>query len=357
MIHTLTVKLKQHTPLIHFQHDQEGATLRASEVKPKLDRFIIKHVFHNSFDECKEFLIGYNPDPNKMEDSIKTLRSKWDAGYRALAYKMRIEAKSFQDISIPIKLVRKNGEIQTDDIGRQLYATNNYPDNNASLIMSNIGGRAKEEVFNTSIANSITIVIQVNSDYLQSEIKKQLYSFFAANSFGNRTSKGFGSFEVISINGEEVQGYLDTDSYILSFTLSLGQEMNKVTVFKDVFKIIQILWKSLKTINGIKGKAERNVLLKISPQRIDGADRIPSPIRFKPLIDYYKDNDSWYCDVNIAVFYNKDVIKQVTGDEKGTYYTKKIKELLNSIGPNLSDYLDKITVCSIDRKSVSIELL
>ena len=40
-MHTLKVTLKQHTPLIHFQHDQEGATLRASEVKPKLDRFIL----------------------------------------------------------------------------------------------------------------------------------------------------------------------------------------------------------------------------------------------------------------------------------------------------------------------------
>ena len=38
----LVVKLKQHTPLIHFQHSQEGATLRASEVKPKLDKYIIK---------------------------------------------------------------------------------------------------------------------------------------------------------------------------------------------------------------------------------------------------------------------------------------------------------------------------
>jgi hypothetical protein len=33
--------LKQHTPLIHFQHEQAGATLRASEVKPKLDKFLI----------------------------------------------------------------------------------------------------------------------------------------------------------------------------------------------------------------------------------------------------------------------------------------------------------------------------
>ena len=38
----LTFKLKQHTPIIHFQHDQYGATLRASELKPKLDKFLIE---------------------------------------------------------------------------------------------------------------------------------------------------------------------------------------------------------------------------------------------------------------------------------------------------------------------------
>ena len=76
--------------MIHFQHDQEGATLRASEVKPKLDKFIIKHAFHDNFDECKEFLVGYNPNPQKKEDCIKTLRGKWNGGYRALNYKIRI---------------------------------------------------------------------------------------------------------------------------------------------------------------------------------------------------------------------------------------------------------------------------
>jgi len=38
----LTFKLKQNTPLIHFHHDQHGATLRATELKPKLDRFLNK---------------------------------------------------------------------------------------------------------------------------------------------------------------------------------------------------------------------------------------------------------------------------------------------------------------------------
>ncbi|MCB9266438.1 MAG: hypothetical protein H6558_15520 [Lewinellaceae bacterium] len=35
-----TIAIQQHTPIIHFQHDQDGATLRATEVKPKLDKFI-----------------------------------------------------------------------------------------------------------------------------------------------------------------------------------------------------------------------------------------------------------------------------------------------------------------------------
>lgn len=37
-------KLVQHTPLIHFQHSEPHACLRATEVKPKLDRFLIEQL-------------------------------------------------------------------------------------------------------------------------------------------------------------------------------------------------------------------------------------------------------------------------------------------------------------------------
>ena len=36
--------LKQHTPIIHFQSDQVGATLRATELKPKFDRFLLENI-------------------------------------------------------------------------------------------------------------------------------------------------------------------------------------------------------------------------------------------------------------------------------------------------------------------------
>ncbi len=41
----ITITLKQHTPLIHFQHEQAGAILRATELKPKLDKFILSKGF------------------------------------------------------------------------------------------------------------------------------------------------------------------------------------------------------------------------------------------------------------------------------------------------------------------------
>lgn len=40
----LELDLKCHAPIIHFQPEEEGATLRASEVKPKFDRYLLKKV-------------------------------------------------------------------------------------------------------------------------------------------------------------------------------------------------------------------------------------------------------------------------------------------------------------------------
>ena len=40
----LEIDLKCHAPIIHFQPEEEGATLRASEVKPKFDRYLMKKV-------------------------------------------------------------------------------------------------------------------------------------------------------------------------------------------------------------------------------------------------------------------------------------------------------------------------
>ena len=62
MPYSLEFKLKQHTPLIHFQADDPDATLRATEVKPKLDAFLIEKL---TLKHCKQnsWLVGNGEHP------------------------------------------------------------------------------------------------------------------------------------------------------------------------------------------------------------------------------------------------------------------------------------------------------
>lgn len=83
----LEFPLEQHTPLLHFQHLQQGATLRASAVKPMLDRWLVGKVWNDDFNACKTCLVGYKPT------ELEKLEEKFRNGYRALNYKMRIEPK------------------------------------------------------------------------------------------------------------------------------------------------------------------------------------------------------------------------------------------------------------------------
>lgn len=335
-MHKLEIKLKQHTPMIHFQHDQEGATLRASEVKPKLDRFLLTRLGQGNYQagiaqaKTNGWLIGKGDHP-------------------ALDYKMRIEATAFKDVSIPVKPQKVKGVQQYDDFGRELYTTNNYPDNKASLIMSNIGGRVREEVFNMVIANHIKMIVISKEDRLIREIQRHICRFIGRTSFGNRTSKGFGSFEVISIAGKEVESSFYRDDFSLSFAMLLDQDYHESEVYKDVFRVIHRIWKDMKNQAGVKGKSENNVLLKISPQNTRQAERIPSPIFFKPLVDISEDEDGQvYCDVVISTFYNREVIKQVTGRDDSTYYKQLIANIKNNVGKNIFSYIDNIVTSKLE---------
>lgn len=336
----LKVTLKQHTPLIHFQRNQEGATLRASEVKPKLDKFILGKI---------------SPavrDAGESDGWIKANGQKvW------LDYKMKIVAGAFQNISIPSSAVKKSGVAQRDSIGRPLLSTDNYPDNKSSLIMSNIGGRVESELFNFSIADKIYITILTHSEPLRQLLINNLQDFFSSTCFGNRTSKGFGSFDVEQIDGKSITAELCSDSYILSFTMIIGEDFqirDKGRVYKDVFTIIHKFWKSLKTLSGVQGKASNNVLLNVRPQTIQAAERIPSPIRFKPLVDFYKEGDFFYCDVNISFFLDKEVIG-CAADNQIDYFKNILSRFKTDKGMNIREFIEENVSFKIDGKSVSLK--
>ena len=174
----LVIELKQHTPILHFQHGQQGATLRATEVKPKLDKFI-----HQVFERKK---LSLNPD--------------WLIGpdKRALDYKMRIRLK---------------GE------GRQEFwvrsASKDMPGTPSKLTINNspyFAQTEKEKKFHGKFVlklwnsiekkglfwgNNVEIVIFSLSADLVHLIAEHIEAFFICTNFGTRSDKGFGSFTIV----------------------------------------------------------------------------------------------------------------------------------------------------------------
>lgn len=245
----LTVKLKQHTPLIHFQHYQEGATLRASEVKPRLDRYILE-------------IIGKDNDPNKDNNSPN--KDYYNIGYRiaekkgwliganplkkeqfALNYKMRIDSEKYRDLTLNVSQNKKFK-----------YETENFP-----MLLSNMGGKNdKQDLVNFSMYDNISIKFQFfsNTNNLQEIydiIKDNVELFFLTRNFGQRVSKGFGSFTVESI--EEDSG--NTIPIILSNSISklkkcmIRYEYQENDNISTLFNVIDFYWKCLKSgVNSTK---------------------------------------------------------------------------------------------------------
>jgi hypothetical protein len=140
-----TFKLEQHTPIIHFQPDQSGATLRASELKPKFDKFLLEKI----------------PDlPHKINN-----------GSKYLDYKVKITADStFSDID------RRN-----------------------PLFFGNMGdGNTKK----FSIAGNISVEFLSFNTTIKDKINGYFKEFLANTNFGTRQSKGFGCFYIKDNNFE-----------------------------------------------------------------------------------------------------------------------------------------------------------
>lgn len=164
-MYKLIIKLKQHTPLIHFQNDQSGATLRATELKPKLDKFLKKYVFkdfEDNLEKYKEYLIGYDEKEKKLTTDKK-----------AFDYKVRIKTYGDKNNSISI------------------------PDKN--LYFGNMDAKKKKReeikaVFNTGKIE-VTFLSLKNEEIIK-KIEENIAKFFAVTNFGARQNKGFGSFYI-----------------------------------------------------------------------------------------------------------------------------------------------------------------
>lgn len=173
--------------MIHFQTDHEGATLRATELKPKLDKYLVDKEFNNEFERCKELLVGYS---SRNERALRE-RFKKD-GFRALDYKVCILGGTPFAPGV-IKNIEEIERIKYDRDGKPVLKKGKPDRFNYPCFFGNMGEKEKK-LF--SIYDSITLQIASFTPEIIEAIKNNICQFFAVTNFGTRQSKGFGSFYI-----------------------------------------------------------------------------------------------------------------------------------------------------------------
>lgn len=172
-------KLVQHTPLIHFQHSEPHACLRATEVKPKLDRFLIEQL--------------------EKDDRFGDGRwKKWfvgDGSQQSFDYMMRITPNSEQ-VERTHSIERAIARAEHRPPNASFHEIHkNYFGNMASG--NNIQDTIRE-TFKESLLykDGLTLTIRCFIPELLTLIDEHIRGFFMMHNFGTRQRKGFGSFTV-----------------------------------------------------------------------------------------------------------------------------------------------------------------
>ena len=231
MIHKLEVKLKQHTPLIHFQHDQEGATLRASEVKPKLDKFVLTRL-------C-------NGDYKSGTDYAKT--KGWLVGkgdHMALDYKMKIVLSGEKEEFLLASYIRRDdinvlGNQGINAISGTSFFAQEKQNGEVCRSRAPRDNWARIEKKGILAGNIHITMISADIDLIEA-LSTHIQTFFAATNFGTRQSKGFGCFSVLEVVLDDKIINLDDIEYLLKrvfkfvYKKQLGPNSNMSNVLSTI---------------------------------------------------------------------------------------------------------------------------
>lgn len=189
--------LKQHTPIIHFQHDQDGATLRATEVKPKLDKFLIEKFIEQGI-EYKKWLIGKGEHAalNYKFRVIPILSQKIIIANRMMGGKPR-QSKALSNAGFDC--VEFSPYFAQEKEFGELFANKKYSENgktvNSFSTVGDFDSRVKNlKTLGLFTTDDIKITIFCFDRELKSKIYENLNGFFVSQNFGTRQSKGFGCF-------------------------------------------------------------------------------------------------------------------------------------------------------------------
>lgn len=200
--------LKAQTPLIHFQPDMQGATLRATEVKPKLDKYIKNRLSRENRQLSDDWIIKNSPK-------------------EALNYKMQIKL---------------TGQVEIVKLGMKTPY---------DIYYGNMGnGNSEKKGIKADCQLTIVCFDNGLREYIDSVIK----DFFLVTNFGTMQGKGFGSFLI--------EGTRTDKSYVCR-TLKNEYQANACYHFftypDNIFKAIKCIYSLMKT--GINFHSYRRSIL------------------------------------------------------------------------------------------------
>ncbi|MBD3796895.1 MAG: hypothetical protein IE887_04005 [Campylobacterales bacterium] len=294
--------LKQHTPIIHFQSNQFGATLRATELKSKFDRFIKLQLIKVDKNLYEKFASIINNPEIFPEDKGSN------------AYKIFIENNSTNILSTPKAYV--NAKKEAD---KTAYQAPYFADMHKSIMTS----------------GSIKVIIKsFNQDLLKLLDAIKDYIFIYEN-FGTRQSKGFGSYlredisekEILSIQKKHLNpvfelcsysdykaAFISIDTFYKKIKMGINKPYFKSLLFEYMCSKTNLGWekkfiknnfpevihgehqpavcetsseKEYRYIRAVLGLAEHNEFRpqdgkkQIKIKSTDGIERFKSPITFK----------------------------------------------------------------------------
>ena len=231
--------LLQQTPMWHFQKEEQGITLRATEVKPKLDRFLLEWCRRKGIRIEKGWVIREDPT--------------------AFDYRMTIRCDTHE----PPK-----GDMR---------------DNH--LFFGNMGNHSnpKQRIRQKS-GSKLNLTILCFHKKLRELLRDCLPTFFLVTNFGTRQSKGFGSFvEKDSVATAEkllVDWYGTKPIYKIDYgTLEICQGSKEEDLFRDIEKIYGTLKGGINFHGYVKGYLTRYFL----DRNLGGEKRFMKQAQIAPI--------------------------------------------------------------------------
>ena len=235
-----TIYLQQHTPIIHFQHDQAGATLRATEVKPKLDKFIMNELntydndLYKKYSEVIDGLFTRGYGDYKLH-----ITSFVDKRYVLSATGGNRLRDKFSNVGT-VKLVEYSSYF-ADSKG--IDEGTKRPQGGMSEFES---GNFKRVRLGIKYANIVLHFFSFHKEF-EPFIKEVIPLFLASYNFGTRQTKGFGCFSTEETSLTQFRQLLERDPKNIAIyeTIQNGGE-------EQIVKRIQKDYKYLKAGQNLK---------------------------------------------------------------------------------------------------------